>query len=59
MSAVTFTKTLAGQKPVAAKAPAAPAKGFLARVMEAIIASRSAQAEREIARFMNGYERGR
>ncbi|MBB6309331.1 hypothetical protein [Xanthobacter tagetidis] len=58
MSAVTFPKSLAGQKSVAVTS-ATPAKGFFARVLDAIIAARSAQAEREIARHMSGYERGR
>ena len=56
MSAVTFPKTLAGQTSVPA-AKAVPAKGFFARVLDAIIAARSAQAEREIARHLSGYER--
>lgn len=58
MSAVTFPKSLAGQKSVSVQAAGTPAKGFFARVLDAIIAARSAQAEREIARHMRGYERG-
>lgn len=50
MSAVTYntTKTFASTP----KAAAAPAKGFFARVMEAIVAARMEQAERELARYV-------
>lgn len=57
MSAVTFPKTLAEPKGVSVKAAGTPAKGFFSRVLDAIIAARSAQAEREIARYLNGFER--
>lgn len=53
MSAVTYTpKSLAGTATVAAPA-AKPAKGFLARLMDAIIAARTEQAERELARYVH------
>lgn len=56
MSAVTYTeKTFPGAakaKPAAAKGTEAP-KGFLARLMDAIIAARTEQAERELARYVH------
>ncbi|QRG06508.1 hypothetical protein EZH22_26820 [Xanthobacter dioxanivorans] len=49
MSAVTYTtKTFAS----APKAAVAPKKGFFARLMEAIVAARMEQAERELARYV-------
>lgn len=51
MSAIALTKTLPLRGAVDASA-AKPAKGFFARMMDAIIAARVAQAERELARYM-------
>ncbi|MFG1346923.1 hypothetical protein V5F59_18690 [Xanthobacter autotrophicus DSM 431] len=49
MSAITFThKTFAP----APKAAAGQKKGFFARLLDAIVASRMEQAEREYARYL-------
>lgn len=53
MSVVALSKTLApfaGSD--AAVRPDAPAKGVLARIVDAVIAARTAQAEREVARYL-------
>lgn len=52
MSAVTFSKSYVSE-PRATQANAAPQKGFFARLMDAIIAARTAQAERELARYVH------
>lgn len=52
MSAITYTpKSIAGTPKAAAK-PAEPAKGFFARLLDAVIAARTEQAERELARYV-------
>lgn len=52
MSAVALSKTisLAGTK--AAAPVEAPTKGVFARIVDAIVAARMAQAERELARYI-------
>lgn len=53
MSAVTYTdKSLAGSPKVAKAATKPAAKGFFARLVDAFIAARTEQAEREIARYV-------
>ncbi|MEP9352115.1 hypothetical protein ABLE93_00800 [Xanthobacter sp. KR7-65] len=51
MSAVTYS-----EKSIARSAKAQssqPAKGFFARLLEAVIAARTEQAERELARYVH------
>lgn len=61
MSAVTYTDTTYARAPnarapkaapAAAAKSAAPKQGFLARLMDAIIAARTEQAERELSRYV-------
>lgn len=53
MSAVTFpAKSYTASRPVALAADASPARGFFGRLMDNLIAARSAQAEREVARYL-------
>lgn len=48
MSAVAYSKTLAAKGAVSAT----PAKGLFARMWDAIVAARAAQAEREVAHYL-------
>jgi len=52
MTAIAFVKVVAGQNAVATQSAATPAKGILSRIMDAIVAARAAQAEREVARYL-------
>lgn len=53
MSAVALSKTSLSATPVRARAGASvPEKGVFARIFDAFVASRKAQAEREVSRYL-------
>ncbi|UJX44308.1 hypothetical protein [Xanthobacter sp. YC-JY1] len=52
MSAVTFSPDTLSRETRSAAPKAAAGKGFFARLMDAIIAARMEQAERELSRYV-------
>ncbi|MGR7996163.1 MULTISPECIES: hypothetical protein [unclassified Xanthobacter] len=59
MSAATYPeKTLLASHAMGVPAHARPARGFFARLLDTVIAARTEQAEKELARYLAGRPAG-